>query len=213
MAKESSFKNMVISLSCICLVCAAILGCVYVATASPISEANIAKQNASIAAVCPEFDNTPFDEKFDVEGVTVYPAKLGGEIVGYAVEVAPSGFGGAINMMVGFTAEGIIYNTSVISCSETPGLGAKILDASSAPRVQVVGIDPSSVKLGVKKDGGDIDAITASTITSRAFLSGVEIAYEIFGKIQSSRVNENMNQEIDFVESPELVKDFNIEEE
>lgn len=90
-------------------------------------------------------------------------------------------------MMVGFTAEGTIHNTSVISHSETPGLGAKIAqegDQAAAPRAQIVGKNPASTKLSVKADGGDIDAITASTITSRAFLKGVETAYGVFLKIE-----------------------------
>jgi len=174
---------MALSLTVICLICSAVLGCVYVVTATPINQANIAKQNASIAAVCPEFDNTPFDEKSEIDGSAVYTAKMNGEIVGYAIEVAPSGFGGAINMMVGFTPDGTIYNTSVISCSETPGLGAKILDSQIAPRAQVVGLNPATSNISVKKDGGDIDAITASTITSRAFLSGVKKAYSVFEQI------------------------------
>ena len=117
---------------------------------------------------------------------------MAGEVVGYAIEVAPSGFGGAINMMVGFTPDGVIYNTSVISCSETPGLGAKILDSEIAPRAQVKGLNPAASRIAVKKDGGDIDAITASTITSRAFLSGVQRAYEVFGQIaRNTAVEDN----------------------
>lgn len=191
MALKSSFKNMALSLTVICLVCSAVLGCVYVVTAEPINEANMAKQNASIAAVCPEFDNAPFDERSEIDGSAVYTAKMAGKVVGYAIEVAPSGFGGAINMMVGFTPEGTIYNTAVISCSETPGLGAKILDSEIAPRAQVKGLNPANAKISVKKDGGDIDAITASTITSRAFLSGVQRAYEVFGQIAQAAAEEN----------------------
>jgi electron transport complex protein RnfG len=84
--------------------------------------------------------------------------------------------------MVGFTPDGTIYNTSVVSHSETPGLGAKIVDENIAPREQVKGKTPAANNLSVKKDGGEIDAITASTITSRAFLKGVNAAYEVFQK-------------------------------
>ena len=88
--------------------------------------------------------------------------------------------------MVGFTPDGIIYNTSVVAASnETPGLGAKILDENIPTRVQMKGLNPAETKLIVKNDGGSIDAITASTITSRGFLKGVESAYGVFQKIQS----------------------------
>ena len=83
-------------------------------------------------------------------------------------------------MMVGFTPDGTVYNTSVISHSETPGLGAKITDESIKPRAQIKGKDPAVNNITVSKDGGEIDAITASTITSRAFLKGVSLAYDVF---------------------------------
>jgi len=183
MAKPSTFKNMVLSLSIICLVCAALLGVVYSVTAEPIAKAELEKVNSAIASVVPEFDNVPSDEILQFGESTVYLAKKSGETVGYAVKVKTSGFGGPIQMMVGFQPDGTIYNTSVISHSETPGLGAKITDESIQPRAQVKGKNPSVNNLTVSKDGGEIDAITASTITSRAFLKGVSLAYDVFKQI------------------------------
>ena len=90
-------------------------------------------------------------------------------------------------MMVGFTPDGKIYNTSILSHSETPGLGAKITDQKVAPREQIIGKNPSQTKISVRKDGGDIDAITASTITSRAFLKGVNAAYDAFRQINQAQ--------------------------
>ncbi|MBQ0024252.1 MAG: RnfABCDGE type electron transport complex subunit G [Bacteroidales bacterium] len=174
---------MVLSLTLICLVCSALLGVVYSVTKAPIDAVEVAKVNDAIAAVTPAFDNVPSEEMFKVEESEVYPAKQGGEIVGYAIKVKSSGFGGALQMMVGFTADGTIYNTSIISHSETPGLGAKISDENIAPRALVKGRNPENTNLTVSKDGGDIDAITASTITSRAFLKGVNAAYEIFRQV------------------------------
>jgi electron transport complex protein RnfG len=186
MAVKSSFVNMVVALGCICLVCSALLGLVNSMTAEPISAANLAKTNNAIAAVVPQFDNVPSEDvmKVEVDGkeYTVYPAKYDDKIVGYAVQVKPTGFGGTIDMLVGFdAATGIIYNTSVISHSETPGLGAKISESGKGSfREQFDGMDPAKTKFAVKKDGGDIDAITASTITSRAFTSGVAEAYKVY---------------------------------
>jgi electron transport complex protein RnfG len=186
MAKESSFKNMVITLSVICLICSALLGVVYSVTKAPIEAAELAKINNAIKAVVPDCDNNPSEEMMEVEGSMVYPAKVNGNIVGYAIKVKTSGFGGPIQMMVGFNTDGTIYNTSVISHAETPGLGAKISDEIPT-KTQVVGKNPASSNLTVTKDGGEIDAITASTITSRAFLKGVEAAYKVFVELQKQQ--------------------------
>ena len=181
---------MVVVLTTICLVASALLAVVYDKTEEPIAKAELAKENAAISAVLPEFDNVPSDEAFEVKDGAkvskVYPAKKGDQIVGYAVSVKSGGFGGPIQIMVGFTPDGVIYNTSVVAASgETPGLGAKILDENIPIRVQMKGLNPAETKLVVKNDGGSIDAITASTITSRGFLKGVESAYGVFQKIQS----------------------------
>lgn len=186
MAAKSSFLNMVLALGCICLVCSALLGLVNNVTAEPIAAANLAKTNNAIKAVVPEFDNVPSEDSWDVEvdgkQYKVYPATYQGKVMGYAIEVLPTGFGGTIDMLVGFDAEtGKIYNTSVISHSETPGLGAKITETGEGSfRAQFDGMDPAATKFMVRKDGGDIDAITASTITSRAFTSGVAEAYKVY---------------------------------
>lgn len=189
MASKSTFKNMVVVLTAICLVASSLLALVYNVTAEPIKKAEEAKVNSAIAAVLPEFDNIPSNEvKILEDGAKknkVYPATLKGELVGYAVEVKASGFGGPIQIMVGFMPDGTIYNTSVISASgETPGLGAKVMDENIPIRSQLKEINPSVTKLSVKNDGGTIDAITASTITSRGFLKGVEYAYGVFLSIQ-----------------------------
>ena len=181
MAKKSTFGNMVLVLSGICLVCSALLGTVYAVTKAPIEASELAKVNAAISAVTPAFDNIPSEEVRTVDdGAQIYTSRMGGQIVGYAIKVSTSGFGGPLTIMVGFTPDGTVYNTSVISHSETPGLGAKLVDENCAPRVQVKGKNPAMNKISVSKDGGEIDAITASTITSRAFLKGVNAAYEVF---------------------------------
>ena len=190
MARPSTFGNMVLSLTIICLVCSALLGVVYSVTKAPIEAAEVAKVNQAIAAVVPEFDNVPSEEMTVVGDSEVYPAMKDGSVVGYAIKVKTSGFGGALQMMVGFTNDGTIYNTSIISHSETPGLGAKITDENIQPRAQVVGKNAATTNLTVSKDGGDIDAITASTITSRAFLKGVNAAYEIFKQVAQPQEEE-----------------------
>ncbi len=190
MAKESTLMNMALCLFLVCLVCAGILGGAYVLTKDAIDAAAVAKTNAAIALVVPEFDNKPSSERMEVvvDGKTrvAYPASKGGELVGYAVETSTSkGFGGTITMMVGFDMEGNIVNCSVISHAETPGLGSKMTEPSFYGQFQ--GKNPASFRLDVKKNGGDVDAITASTITSVAYCDAVQNAYATFQQIMNSK--------------------------
>ncbi len=185
MARSSSLVNMVVTLSVICLVSSAVLGGIYSLTKEPIEAAKVAKINSAISKVVPNFDNDPSAESFDVnvEGKScrVYPAKMGADIVGYAIEsYTSSGFGGRISLMVGFNVDGTISGTSVISHSETPGLGDKMVEGKSNFSLQFKGKDPASFKMSVKKDGGDVDAITASTISSRAYCEAMNLAYKAF---------------------------------
>ena len=186
---------MVLALTVICLVCAALLGLVQHVTAGPIARTDQQKENAAIAAVVPAFDNEPSSEKTAVGESVVFTARSGEDIVGYAIKVRTGGFGGTLVMMVGFTPDGTVYNTSVLSHSETPGLGAKITDEGVAPRAQVIGKNPATTVMDVKKYHGDIDAITASTITSRAFLKGITIAYDVFRTLNPLPVQEPENPE------------------
>lgn len=195
MAKASTFRNMVVCLFLICFVCSGLLAVVNALTEAPIAEANVAKINASIAAVVPTFDNEPSSEVFQVtvgsDAISVYPATLEGALVGYAVETfSNKGFGGRITLMVGFQPDGTVYNTSVVSHAETPGLGDKMDASKSNFSEQFKGVHPSTFRLAVKKDGGDIDAITASTITSRAFADALSRAYEAFLLIENDSKEE-----------------------
>ena len=165
----------------ICLVCSALLAGVYALTADPIAKAAQAKNEAAIKEVLPESAVTIEEEKsITVDGQTyTYNRAFDdlGNTVGCAVNVSALGFGGPIAIKVGFDVNGVIWNTKVLSQAETPGLGAKCVeDAFSS---QFKGFDPMVKKLSVKKDGGDVDAITASTITSRAYAAGVALAVNV----------------------------------
>ncbi len=186
MAMESSFKNMVACLLVICLVCSALLAGVYAITAEPIAQAAIAKTNAAIAEVVPSFDGEPVSGEVEVNGksYSYYSVSKDGKVIAYAINASSVGFGGSLNLMVGITAERIVYNTSVLSQSETPGLGAKCTEESFAG--QFAGFNPAEKNLAVKKDGGDIDAITASTITSRAYIEAVKNALAAYDAIVST---------------------------
>ena len=200
MAKESTLKNMVITLASITLVSSALLGGVYALTKSPIDMAKVEKINAAISKVVAEFDNNPSSEKFAKEmggkSYTVYPARMGDELVGYAIEsFTTGGFGGRIVLMVGFNSDGTINNTAVLSHAETPGLGDKMVEGKSEFSVQFQGKNPEDFKLLVKKDGGDVDAITASTITSRAFCEAVEAAWEVYKLCNEENIKKEVQDE------------------
>lgn len=185
--KESTLLNMVLTLLIISVVSAGALGYVYEITKKPIEEASLKKELQAIKEVVPPFDNNPFEEKFEMEAydgsgkIEVYPAKKGGEIVGYAVKTfTDKGFSGHIDIMVGFLPDGVIENTKVLAHSETPGLGSKM--TSEKFKSQFHGFNPAEKKLIVKKDGGDVDAITAATISSRAFCDALDRAYKTLQK-------------------------------
>lgn len=182
---ESSLKNMVLTLLVITFVSSAAVGLVYQVTEEPIAEAKVAKVTGAIAQVLPAFDNNPTEQKqvdtVDGKEVVIYPAFQGTDTVGYAIETfSNNGFGGMIKLMVGFLADGTIYKVETLSHNETPGLGDKMERKKSDFSVQFEGKNPADFKLSVKKDGGDVDAITASTISSRAFADAVDRAYKVF---------------------------------
>ena len=183
MAVQSSFKNMVLCLLVICFVSSALLAVVYAVTKAPIEAAAAAKTNNAIAQVVPEFEGTPELSQINVAGTdyTYYKVSKNGAVAGYAIMAAATGFSGPVSLMVGVTADGIIYNTSVLSQSETPGLGAKCTEPAFADQFR--NFNPAEKVLKVKKDGGDVDAITASTITSRAYTNAVQIAIDVYKAI------------------------------
>jgi electron transport complex protein RnfG len=187
MAKtESTFKNMVFSLTLIALVSSALLGFVYEITKEPIALSNFNKKLNAIKQVVPEFSNNPNDEMFRLptgegDSLDIYPAKKDDIIVGYAVNTYTSkGFSGNITLMAGFKPDGTIINITVLEQKETPGLGTKMVE----PQVkdQFNDKNPGEFPLKVKKDGGQVDAITAATISSRAFCDAIQRAYNTLKK-------------------------------
>lgn len=174
---QSSFKNMVIVLVTITGIAAAALASVYEATKEPIAIAQTAKQQDAIKIVVPEFDNNPLDEvkEYEIDGgiVKVFPATFKGKEVGFAVETFTNkGFNGFVKIMVGIDTEGNVINYSVLENKETPGLGSKMKDWF-LNKGDIRGMNPTKDNMTVSKDGGDVDAITAATISSRAFLDAI----------------------------------------
>jgi electron transport complex protein RnfG len=187
MAKtESTFKNMVLSLTLISLGASACLGYVYQMTKAPIELSILNKKLSAIKQVVPEFNNNPDAEMFKLptgegDSLEIYPAKKDSIIVGYAVNTNTNkGFSGNISLMAGFKPDGTIINITVLDQKETPGLGTKM--AEPLFKDQFNDKNPSEFSLKVKKDGGPVDAITAATISSRAFCDAVQRAYTTLQK-------------------------------
>ena len=186
MAVKSTFKNMTLCLLVICLVCPALLAGVYALTKETIAQGDAARNEAAIKEVLPASAVAVEEERtVEFEGAS-YTYNLAydqlGNTVGCAVNVAPSGFGGPIKMKVGFNADGVVWNVKVLSHAETPGLGAKCTESAFADQFRE--LDPTDDKnLKVTKDGGNLNAITASTITSRAYAEGVALAVKVFNAI------------------------------
>jgi electron transport complex protein RnfG len=182
MAKmESTLKNMVLSLSLISMTMAAGLSLVFIMTKGPIEKADKLKEVTAVTEVLPSFDNDPIKLKKEIEGLTFYTATKAGQIVGCAVKTfTTKGFSGRFDLMVGFKPDGSINKIVVVDQKETPGLGAKMND--DAFRDQFKNKNLATFKLRVKKDGGQVDAISAATISSRAFCDGVQKAYDLYMK-------------------------------
>ena len=176
MAKlESTFKNMVLSLVIISMVAAGALAGVYILTEKNIALQEAQKQQAAILAVLPECCTVAEPE--EVEGLTIYKAFKDDQWIATAVETSEVGFDGPQVIMVGLDAEGKVLDYVVLKQTETPGLGAHIdhwfKDAIGNRSI----IGKKAGALAVNKDGGDVDAITAATISSRAFLKAINKAY------------------------------------
>ena len=178
---------MVFSLTVITAIASASLGFVYQLTKEPKAVALKVKQNFAIKAVLLEYDNDPladafFIKSFDSDAKLIcYPAKKNGLLTGIAVNTwTMEGFSGLVRLMVGFDKTGNIVNISVLEHKETPGLGTKMADAEF--KDQYKGKNPGINKLAMKKEHGEIDAITAATISSRAFSDAVERAYKSLEK-------------------------------
>jgi electron transport complex protein RnfG len=181
--KESNFLNMALTLVVVTLVASTALGFIYELTKAPIAAAKLAKKISAIDMVVNPYDNNPVDDMFKLalregsDSLEVYPAKSGGEVINYAIRsYSPKGYGGDVWLMVGLEPDGRVHDVVVLEHKETPGLGTKM----SSPKFkdQFKGVNPAEFNLKVVKDGGDIDALTGATITSRAFGDAVQLAYE-----------------------------------
>lgn len=184
----STLPNMVLSLGVITVVSGALLGGVYAITKEPIAEMQKNQQMSAIKQVAPQYNNDPEADKWtttiDGNEFTVYPAYENSQLMGAAVKaVSMNGFAGEIVVMCGFLADGSVKDYEVLQQAETPGLGTKMQmwfrDPAGAR--SVIGKNPATTSFYVTKDnGGQIDGITAATISSRAFLESMRNAYDAY---------------------------------
>lgn len=169
------YLKLTLTLLIISAVVSGLLGLTNFVTADRIADIKAEKTAASMQEVLPAESYTPVS--YTGAEALVSAVYQAGE-AGYVVEVAPSGFGGAINMVVGVDAEGKVSGVAIVSMSETSGLGSNA--AKPDFRSQYVG---QSGELAVNKDGGTIDALTGATITSRAVTDGVNAALRAVGEL------------------------------
>jgi electron transport complex protein RnfG len=181
--KESNFKNMTIALFVITAVAGLALSAVYSVTKNPIALSQKAKINDAIKMVIADFETISDTVLLPLNGkdsLRIHRLMKGKDSSGVAIETyTDKGYSGRFKLMVGFLPDGTISNIEVIEHKETPGLGNKI--ALPAFKDQFKGLNLAQLpdkKLKVKKDGGTVDAITAATISSRAFCDAVNRAYE-----------------------------------
>ncbi|MBV6644891.1 MAG: RnfABCDGE type electron transport complex subunit G [Cyclobacteriaceae bacterium] len=204
--KESSLLQMVLTLAVVTGVSAISLGFVFEWTKIPIEQAQQEKQLRAIRSVAGIYDNNPLEESYSlhksgsqsrrryrrryrggkpehqnevVNTLKLYPVRKGKQPPKFAIRsVSSKGYSGDIQLMVGVDSLGIVEGIEVLAHRETPGLGSKIKDKSFIK--QFIGKSLGSFDFRVKQDGGDVDAISGATISSRAFGEAVREACQAF---------------------------------
>lgn len=189
---QSTLPNMVVVLTAVAVISGAVLASVNHATEAPIKaqgEKTLAEGIKNVMAT--EDLQVAWEDtiRLDINGkeqafVVHHVNDAQGNALGAAVESTTMGFGGDLKVLVGFSGDDKILGYTVLQHAETPGLGAKAdvwFKNGAAPASNIVGRVMDAAKpLTVSKDGGEINAITASTITSRAFLNAVNQAYSAY---------------------------------
>lgn len=177
---KSSLTNMLSVLTVISVVAGAVLAYVNSVTAPQIEKINQENLAAGIKAVMGNED-IQVSEPQEIEEFVVYDISIDDAPLGKAVVSTSNAFGGSLKVLVGFSPCGEILGYTVLEHAETPGLGAKAdnwFKSDSTKKSYIIGKNPGKCNFTVSKDGGEIDAITASTITSRAFLLAIKNAYD-----------------------------------
>lgn len=163
-------------------VMALLLAMVYGVTKEPIAEAKRLDKQQKLAAVMPTFDNDPLESEQELSNsVTLYAGSENEQITGYGITSSvKTGYSGYFSIVFGMAPDGTIERVRILESFETPGLGSK---AGESPFIdQFDGKHGDSFDFRVVKDGGQIDAITGATITSRAVCSALTAGLDAFGQ-------------------------------
>lgn len=166
-----------------------ILSLVEGVTREPIAEQRRLQTLKALQAVLPPIDNAP-----DADTVTLvtgqdkkgrdlsrifYRGRKENDLAGVAFKVvAPDGYSGNIEIMVGIDPEGTVAGIEILTHAETPGLGSKIVEPWFKKQFAGKGLD--DVDWRVKKDGGAFDQITGATISPRAVVGAVRAGLEFY---------------------------------
>ena len=180
---------MLIVLTLISVVAAGALAYVNQVTAGPIEENKARVLAEGINSVLGVSD-AKVEATTEAEDANGNPVIIYATDKGVAVQsIDPNGFGGKLKVLVGFDEVGAIKGYTVLEHAETPGLGAKAdFWFQKGEKGDIIGKNPGEKELTVSKDGGDVDAITASTITSRAFLRAVNVAFHAYAGASATDV-------------------------
>ena len=193
--KTESLFRLTSSLVIVSCLSALLLSYVYTITKAPIERSkNQAELKAIESVIGNDFDNNPYEDRREIttaDGqakLTFFPGKKQGKIKRFAIKTySDEAFGGRLEIIVGFTINGRIINYEVLSSKETPGLGTKV--AESEFKDQFQGLSPKSESFKTNKDGGEIDAVTAATISSRAVIDAINRAYNAYDKLSTGGKN------------------------
>lgn len=190
--KESTFLNMIISLFAITIIAGAALGFINDVTEGPIAKAKLERKVNALKQVLPEFNNNPVELvkliKSDKakDSIEIYTGMMDDKPIGTAViGSSEKGYSGLVKIMVGFNLDASIKNIVVLEQKETPGLGTKMKGEKFMRQFR--GKKPSEFNLKPIKDGGDVDAISGATISTRAFCEATQMAYDVFVETNPSK--------------------------
>lgn len=181
----------------VCAIAAGILGFTNNITYAKIQDQIALAQEEARKQVLPAAESFDAIDKATMDKISanpaynvvqgVYVAKAGGNAMGYAITVAPKGYGGAVQLIVGVDANGVVQGIKVGTNNETPGLGknSEKPKFSDQYKGKTWNSEISVIKNGTPKDN-EIVAISGSTITSKAVTLGVNqamaVAKELSGK-------------------------------
>jgi Na+-translocating ferredoxin:NAD+ oxidoreductase subunit G len=184
--------KMVVVLTVICGASGFVLSYVNDATKAP-REYQLLKyvQEPSIKAVLPSYDNDPIkdrvivpagkNEKGEPVEQTIFPAKEGAKVVAIAYAAAATGYNGPIDVMVGIDPEGKLTGVSVMTHTETPGLGARVVETPFTQQFAGLGL---AGELNLSAQGGQINAVSGATVSSKATVAAVRKALEAFPELK-----------------------------